>query len=103
MATKDKVLRDNARDKYYNVVKELLANVGEDVMEVATNKLAFPILDSEGNELSIVITVSVPTGARGGEGYDCYAEAEAYKVEKATKDAKAKEKALAKAKKLEKA
>lgn len=99
MAT-EKVARDNARNKYYNVVKELLTNVGEDVVEVATNKLAFPIVDELGNEQSIVITISVPTGARDGSGYDCYAEAEAYKVERAERESKAKAKAEAKAKRV---
>ena len=93
MATKEKVLRDNARDKYYALIKNALVEMGEDALEVATNKLAFPIVDSEGNELSIMVTVSVPTGQRGGEGYDCYAEAEAYAIDKAEKEAKAKAKA----------
>ena len=93
MATKEKVLRDTARDKYYNLIKNALIEMGEDALEVATNKIAFPIVDSEGNELSVLVTVSIPTGARGGEGYDCYAEAEGYAVEKAEKEAKAKAKA----------
>lgn len=101
MATKEKMARDNARDKYFNIIKGLLEGVGEDALVVATNKIAFPIVDENGNEQTIMVTVSVPTGARGGEGYDPYAEADAYKVEKASKEAKAKEKAQAKAKKIE--
>ena len=93
MATKEKILRDTARDKYFVLIKDALEKMGEDVLEVATNKIAFPIVDSEGNELSIMVTVSVPTGQRNGSGYDCYAEAEAYKVEKLEREQKAKAKA----------
>lgn len=96
----EKVARDNARDKYYKIIKALLEGAGEEALAVATNKIAFPIVDENGNEQSIVVTVSVPTGARDGSGYDCYAEAEAYKVEVAEKEAKAKAKAEAKAKRV---
>lgn len=92
MKVSRKVLRDKKRNEYVELLTELL-KPREDVLRVGSNEIAFPIVDDEGNEDFIVITVKVPTGAnKGTEPYDGYAMAEDYKMhlkEKAEKKAKA--------------
>ena len=72
-------------------------------MQVKSNEIAIPCLDSEGNDEWCVITFKVPTGSRDdGEAYDGYGMAEEYtakeadKAEKAAKAKAEKEKKIAK-------
>lgn len=60
-------------------------NIDEDAALVADGAFMFPTLDSEGNDWYVKVTISVPTGERGGNGYDGYEEAKAYEREKAEK------------------
>lgn len=72
-------------------------------MQVKSNELAFPVVDSEGNEKSIVIVVKVPTGAnKGTEPYDPYAMKEEFDLKEKEKKAKAEKLAKAKAEKIAK-
>ena len=68
----------------------------EEVLRVKSNEIAMPVVDSEGNERWVVLTFKVPTGERGGDGYDGYSMAQDYEMrqkskaeKKAEKDAKA--------------
>ena len=75
-------------DKIWNLLKE-----EEELLRVGSNEIAFPIVDSEGNEDFIVLKITIPTGAnKGTEPYDGYAMAEDYAI-------KVKSKAETKAKK----
>lgn len=75
---------------------EILRSRGEDVDFIASNKVNFPVVDSEGNEGWVTVTVSVPLGeGRGKEPYDGYGERQSYQMkvkEKAEKAAIAAEK-----------
>lgn len=102
MAISHKALRDELRTKYLDRIVELFSVNGEDVLRTGSNELAFPCLDSAGNDEFIVITVKVPTGTRDGEPYDGYAMAEEYALKTADKAAKAKEQAAKKAAKIAK-
>lgn len=92
MAVSRKALRDKKRNEYLELLISLLKDK-EDVLRVGSNEIAFPIVDDEGNEDFIVITVKIPTGAnKGTEPYDGYLMAEDYELklkEKAEKKAKA--------------
>ncbi len=74
----EKKLQENLRNFNVATLKEYLTERGEDVVQIASNKLAFPTLDDEQNDQYIVITVSVPTGSKDGEGFDCYEQADEY-------------------------
>lgn len=65
----------------------------EEVLRVKSNEIAIPVVDSEGNERWMVLTFKVPTGERGGDGYDGYSMAEDYSMKQADKARKAEEKA----------
>ena len=102
MAKSQTVLNNEIKAHYLKRIQVLLEGLGEDVMQVKSNELAFPVLDSEGNEKSVVITVKVPTGAnKGTEPYDPYAMRDEYelklreKAEKAAKSEKAKAEKIA--------
>ena len=85
-------LRTEVKEKYINVLWDLLKEK-EDLLRVGSNEIAFPIVDSEGNEDFIVLKVTIPIGAnKGTESYDGYSMAEDYAI-------KVKSKAEAKAKK----
>ena len=101
MAVSRKQLRENVKQVYIEKLIEFFKD-SEDVLRVGSNEIAFPVVDSEGNEDFIVLTCKIPIGAnKGTEPYDGYAMAEDYEMKlklKAEKKAKADE---AKKKKIE--
>ena len=99
--TSEKLLTDNLRAKYVEIIKNLLDGMGEEVLLTASNTLALPTTDEEQNDRFIQIVVKVPTGSREDkEPYDGYAEAESYKLKLEEKAEKAKVAAEKKAKKI---
>lgn len=66
-----------------------LAAEGEDVHQVASNKIVYPVVNDDGDEAFFTITLAKPNGSRDGEPYDGYAEAKNYKIETAAKQKKA--------------
>ena len=90
MAKTQKSLNDELRAMYLARVSECLSQEDE-VLVVGANELAVPVVDTEGNEKWIVLTVKVPTGSRDGDAYDGYAMAEDYQMKVNAKAAKAKE------------
>ena len=79
------------------------SGIGEEVLRVGSNELAFPVTDADGNEDFIVLVVKIPTGAnKGTEPYDGYAMAEDYELKVRAKEEKAKKAAEEKAKKIAK-
>ena len=104
MANKSNTALNNELKQFYlEKIRELFEGLDEDVMQVKSNELAFPVVDSEGNEKSIVIVVKVPTGAnKGTEPYDPYAMKEEFDLKGKEKKAKAEKLAKAKAEKIAK-
>ena len=93
MASNTKQLCDNLRAQWFDTFKNFLEGQGEEVLQTASNELAIPVVDAEGGEHFIVITVKVPTGSRDGDAYDGYAVAQDYTMKCAERKAKAEEKA----------
>ena len=104
MAKKSNAVLNNELKKFYlDKIRNLLEGLDEDVMQVKSNELAFPVVDSEGNEKSVVIVVKVPTGAnKGTEPYDPYAMKEEFDLKEKAKKEKAEKLAKAKAEKIAK-
>lgn len=103
MAKSQKVLNDEIKARYFSYIKEMLINLDEDVIQVKSNEIAFPVVDSEGNEKSVVIVIKVPTGAnKGTEPYDPYAMGEEFQLKEKAKAEKAEKMAKAKAEKIAK-
>lgn len=101
MAKSQKVLNDEIKSLYFTKVKEMLEGLGEDVIQVKSNEIAFPVVDSEGNEKSVVIVIKVPTGAnKGTEPYDPYSMGEEFQLKEKLKKEKAEKMAKAKAEKI---
>ena len=88
MAKTTKVLNDEVRAQYMTAVREAMSATGDEVLVVGSNELAIPVVDTEGNEKWVVVTVKVPTGSRDGDAYDGYAMAEDYRMRLADKAAK---------------
>lgn len=101
MAVSKKSLRDELRTKYLDRIVELFKVNGEEVLRTGANEIAFPCVDSDGNDEFIVVTVKVPTGSRDGDPYDGYSVAEEYRMKCDERAEKAKVAAEAKAKKVE--
>jgi hypothetical protein len=93
MASNIKQLRDNLRAQWFDTFKNFLEGQGEEVLQTASNELAIPVVDAEGGEQFIVVTVKVPTGERGGDPYDGYAVAQDYAMKCEKRKAKAEENA----------
>lgn len=95
-----KNLREEIKRHYVEVISEMLHE--EEVLRVGSNEIAFPVVDKEGNEDFVVLTIKIPTGSRDGEPYDGYSMAEEYEMKLKAKEEKAKVAAEKKAKKIEK-
>ena len=103
MATSQKKLNDEIKANYFGKIWDFLFELGEDVIQVKSNEIAFPVVDSEGNEKSVVVVIKVPTGAnKGTEPYDPYSMGEEFQMKEQAKIEKAKEKAKLKAEKIAK-
>lgn len=93
-------LRTEVRNAYVGKIIEYF-NPTEEVLRVASNKIAFPVVDKEGNEDFVEITVKIPTGAnKRTEPYDGYSLAEEYEMNLKAKKEKAEATAKAKAEKI---
>lgn len=92
---------EKSREDVVALINKTLRENGYDVLQVASASYAIPIVEG-GEEGALRIKVEIPKGARDGEGYDPFEEAQNYtfKVEEARK--KAQKKAEEKAKKLAK-
>lgn len=100
MAQSRTQLRKTIKDAYTLKLMEMLG-ASEDVLQIKDNEICFPVVDPEGNEDFIKITISIPTGAnKGTDPFDGYAEAEDYQMSKKAKAEKAQKAAEAKAKKV---
>ena len=108
MATSKKVSHENLRQKYLDILIDFLSTKkdengeddGEEILRVSSNVIAFPVVDENGEDEFIEITVKVPLGTKD-EAYDGYARQEEYLIKVKEKEEKAKEKAKAKAEKIE--
>lgn len=87
------VMRTEKRESFLEKLTEMLS-VEEDVIKVASNGIAFPIVHEDGTEDYIKIVVSIPT-----KDFDPYGLNEELKMKA---EAKAKKEAEAKAKKEKK-
>lgn len=101
MAINRKALREALKSRYMSGIIEHLENCGEEVLRTASNEVAIPCVDDDGNDEWLVLTFKVPTGSRDGEPYDGYSVAEDYEIKQRNKAERAEKAAAAKAKKIE--
>ena len=103
MAKSQKALNDEIKAIYFEKVWEFLSELGEDVIKVKSNEIAFPVVDSEGGEKSVVVVIKVPTGAnKGTEPYDPYTMGEEFALKEKAKREKAEKAEKLKAEKIAK-
>lgn len=96
-----KILREEIKAEFVKTLTEIFIDKGEEVLRVGSNKIALPVVDREGNEDFVTITVSIPTGStKDNEPYDGYGEAESYALKLKADKQKAEEKAKKKAEKI---
>lgn len=96
-----KVLREQLKAEFLSRINTFLLAEGEEVLVVGSNKLAIPVVDSEGNEDFITITIAIPTGSReDNEPYDGYGAAESYRLKIKANKEKAEKRAKEKAEKI---
>lgn len=77
------------RSAEFAKLTELLAGAGYEVLLTKGAQCACPVVDEEGGERYIRVTLEVPKGDRAGNPYDGHAEAEAFALDQAEKEAKA--------------
>ena len=94
MAKTNKALNDELRAQYMKSMIKALEDQDEEVLVVGSNEMAIPVVDGEGNEKWVVLTVKIPTGSRDGDVYDGYAMAEDYQLKLSSKAAKEAERKL---------
>ena len=101
MATSNKKLNDELRNRYLEVLKTFFNESGEEVLVTGTNEICLPCVDSEQNDKFIQIVVKVPTGSRDGDTFDGYSLKKDNKKKKNLKTKKKKEDKKKKKKKIE--
>ena len=104
MATSQKQRDANLREKLLQVVIAALTAYDPEleILRTGTGEIAIPVLDEEQNERYWHLTGKIPTGERGGEPYDGYAEAADFAKKQTDKAEDAKQKAIEKEKKMAK-
>lgn len=101
MAVSRKSLRENIKKKYVSQLIAFLNSKDEDVLQIKSNEICFPVLDEQGNEEFVKITIAVPTGSRDdNEPFDGYGKAEEYQMKLKAKAEKAEAAAKKKAEKI---
>lgn len=101
MAVSRKTLRENIKKNYVAQLIEYFKANDEEILQIKSNEICFPVLDEEGNEEFVKITVAVPTGSRDdNEPFDGYGKAEEYKMKLKQKAEKAAAAAKKKAEKI---
>ena len=96
----NKQAQNALRQRYVEVIKKALSDLGEEVLQTGSNTLAIPCVDDNGEEQFCCFTIKVPTGSRDGDVYDGYGEAESYQLNCKQKAEKAAAEAEKKAKKI---
>ena len=97
-----KALREEIKARYLEAVSTVFTSQELEVLRVGSAEVAIPVLDKNGDEEWLVVTLKVPTGSRDGEAYDGYAMAQDYAMKQEAKAEKARLSAEAKAKKIAK-
>ena len=92
MASNIKILREAIKEEWRDFIEEVIQRRGDETLRTASNEIAVPVVDGEGGEHYVVITIKIPTGSRDGDAYDGYAAAEDYAMKCEAKRAKQAEK-----------
>lgn len=100
MATSDNILNEKVKATYYALIASALTENGDEVLKTGSAEISIPVVDEEGNDKFLVITLKVPKGSRDGEPYDGYGMAQDYEMKQTEKAEKAKKAAEAKARKI---
>ena len=95
----DEMLRKDALELF---MESAIAHGEVDVKLYKSNSFCYPVVDTNGEEKWVQVTVSIPKGQRGGEKFDGYVECKAYEVKVENDRIKALKKAEEKAKKIAK-
>lgn len=89
MASNIKQLREAIKEEWVDFLSEIIQRRGDETLQTASNEIAIPVVDAEGGEHFVVLTVKIPTGSRDGDAYDGYAAAEDYTMRCEAKRTKA--------------
>lgn len=98
------VLDNELKDSLYEKIMALMREEFDEVYKVGATdsglayRLASPCCDSESNEKTIIVAISIPRTNRQGESYDLYEASADYQERVAAHEAEVKAKAEKKAK-----
>ena len=98
-----KLNREKIKKDCIETLKDFFENREEEVLRIKDNEIAFPIVDEEGEEAFIKITVAIPLGSRkDNEPFDAYSLEEEYEIKQKLKKEKEEEKRRKKEEKIKK-
>lgn len=100
MADNKKQYREAIREEYMEAIRTFLEREKDEVLQVASNEFAIPVVRADGEEDYLVLTFKMPTGSRDGDGYDGHAMAQDYTFKCEEKRKKEEAKRLEKEKKI---
>jgi len=94
-----------SNDKYRNdIIQQLITffnEKGEDVLQTASNTIAFPFCNDVQSDEWLKIVISIPGGSRDGEPFDGYEQAQQHQEKEVERAEKAKKAEEVKARKIE--
>ena len=85
----DKETKEQVRQDIMAYVVEQLGARGEQILQVASTKVAFPFVYGDGEEAFMELSFAIPKGPRDGSGYDGYELARDYEFKLEQKAVKA--------------
>lgn len=85
----DKVTKEQVRQDIMAYVVEQLGARGEQILQVASTKVAFPFVYGDGEEAFMELSFAIPKGPRDGSGYDGFEMARDYEFKLEQKAVKA--------------
>lgn len=100
MADNKKQYREAIREEYMEAIRTFLEKEKDEVLQVASNEFAIPVVRADGEEDYLVLTFKMPTGSRDGDGYDGHAMAQDYTFKCEEKRKKEEAKRIEKEKKI---
>jgi hypothetical protein len=103
MKKSQKQIDTEVKNRYLPYLIKTFEDLELEVLRIKDHTIAVPVLDENGDESWLKITLVVPSGSRDGEAFDGYSLQQEYEINQKKKKENAEKAKISKQKKFEKA